>query len=100
MPLVPNLFIVDLELPLFHHVPLLESLLSSLRPSEKDISNDGHDRNAHQPNSGPAAPSEHAALVCRHAEPRIIVEEATDALDHEVNEDRSQEERAERDLER
>ena len=99
-PWSQNSNIIELESSLFHHIPLLESLLPSLRPSEEEVGNDGQDRNTHQRNSCPAAPNEHAALVCRDAEPRVVVEEATDALDHEMDEDGSQEERAEGDLER
>ena len=68
--------------------------MSPIRSSEEEVRNDGQNRNTHQCNSCPAAPIEHAALVCRYAEPRIVIEEATDALDHVVDEDRSQEERA------
>ena len=91
---------VNVESSLLHHVPLLKSLLPPLRPPGKEVGNDGQDRNAHQRNGCPAAASEHATLVRRHAEPWVVIEEATDALDHEVNEDRSKEERAEGDLAR
>ena len=71
-----------------------------IRSSEEEIRNDGQNRKTHQRNSCPAAPIEQAALVCRYAEPRIVIEEATDALDNVVDEDGSQEKRAKGNLER
>ena len=68
--------------------------MSPFRSSKEAVRNDSQSRNTHQRNRCPAAPIEHATLVCRYAELRIVIEKATDAVDHTVDEDRSQEERA------
>ena len=81
------LIIVEPESLFLHHVPLLKGLPPSIGLSEKEVRDKRQDRYTHQRNRGPATADEQAAFVCRHAQPWVVVEEATDALDHEVDED-------------